>query len=275
MLPRGAALLALLVGLLWALPSAAQLQLPRPTGYVNDFADVIPAEQEAAIDAIVQEVRAKSGGEIAVVTLPSLEGRPPSEVSLQVLREWGVGASGQPGDTLANTGTVVMVAPREREARIELGYATNAFITAAESGRILDQYMVPHFRQGDYGTGILEGVRAVAQQYAGRFGFQLTGQVPGAAAPRVPVQRPVSGGGGRILFYIMIAFFIFSLFRRGGGGGGGGGRRRRYGGPIILPFPMGAGWGGGGGFGGGGFGGGGFGGFGGGGGGGGGAGRGW
>ncbi|MEW5930209.1 MAG: TPM domain-containing protein, partial [Gemmatimonadota bacterium] len=238
MLPRGAALLALLAGLLWAPPAAAQLQLPRPTGYVNDFADVIPAEQEAAIDAVIQEVRAKSGGEIAVVTLPSLEGRPPSEVSLQVLREWGVGASGQPGDSLANTGTVVMVAPREREARIELGYATNTFITAAESGRILDQYMVPHFRQGDYGTGILEGVRAVGQQYAARFGFQLTGQVPGAAAPGAPVQRPVSGGGGgRILFYVILAFFIFSFFRRGGGGGGGGGRRRRYGGPIILPFP--------------------------------------
>ncbi len=275
-----AALFALLFCLGWALPAAAQLRLPRPTGFVNDLANVIPAEQEAAIDAIAQEVRARSGGEIAVVTLPSLEGRPVDQVALQVLRDWGVGGvarGSQPGDTLANTGAVVLVAPRERRAYIATGYGTNTFITAAESGRILDQYMVPHFRANDYGTGTLEGVRAVAQQYAGRFGFQLTGEVPGGVqGPRAPAQRPVSGGGGfgRLLFYVIAAIIFFSLFGRGGGGGGG--RRRRYGGPIIVPFPMGGGgWGGGGGFGGGGFGGGGFGGFGGGSGGGGGAGRGW
>ncbi len=276
MLPWRAAFLALLLGALWALPAGAQLRLPRPTGYVNDFAGVIPAEQEAAIDAVVQEVRARSGGEIAVVTLSSLEGRPVDQVALQVLRDWkvgGVARGATPGDTLANTGTVVLVAPTERRAYVATGYGANTFITAAEAGRILDQYMVPQFRAGDYGTGTLEGVRAVAQQYAGRFGFQLTGEAPGAATPRVPVQRPVSGGGmGKLIFYIIVAIFLFNMFR-GGGGGGRGGRRRRYGGPVILPFPMGGGgWGGGGGFGGGG---GGFGGFGGGSGGGGGAGRGW
>jgi uncharacterized protein len=220
-LPARAALLALLLCLAWALPAAAQLRLPRPTGFVNDFANVIPAEQEAAIDAVVQEVRARSGGEIAVVTLPSLQGRPVDQVALQVLRDWGVGATArgsQPGDTLGNAGAVVLVAPRERRAYIATGYGTNTFITAAESGRILDQYMVPHFRRNDYGTGTLEGVRAVAQQYAGRFGFQLTGEAPGGVlAPEVPVQRPVSGGGGlgRFLFYVIAAIIFFSLFGRG------------------------------------------------------------
>lgn len=272
-LPVRAALLVVFLGVLGALPAGAQLQLPRPTGYVNDFADVIPAAQEAEIDRVIQEVRAKSGGEIAVVTLPSLEGRPPQQVALQVLRDWGVGRSGQPGDSLANTGTVIMVAPREREARIEAGYGTNTFLTAGEAGRILDQYMVPHFREGDYGTGILEGTRAVAQEYGERFGFELTGEAP-VAQPQ-PVGRPRGGLSlGRLLFYVIAIIIFFSMFGRGGGGGRGG-RGRRYRGPIILPFPMGGGGWGGGGFGGGGFGGGGFGGFGGGSGGGGGAGRGW
>ena len=56
-----------------AAPAAAQVQIPRPTGYVNDFANVIPANDEAAITAVIDEVRTKSGGgEIVVVTLPSL-----------------------------------------------------------------------------------------------------------------------------------------------------------------------------------------------------------
>ena len=100
-------------------PAAGQLQLPRPVGYVNDFADVIPAEQEAQITRIIDEVRAKSGGEIVVVTLPSLERRPASEVALQIGREWRIGQKGEPGDSARNTGAVVLVAPTDREWRIE------------------------------------------------------------------------------------------------------------------------------------------------------------
>ncbi|HEX2188219.1 MAG TPA: TPM domain-containing protein, partial [Longimicrobiaceae bacterium] len=219
---QAAALAALLLAVLTALPAAAQLRLPRPTGYVNDFADVIPAAQEAEIDRVVQEVRARSGGEIAVVTLPSLQGRTPTEAALQVLREWGVGRSGQPGDSLANTGTVILVAPNERELRIELGYGTNTFITAGEAGRIRDRDMIPHFRTGDYGTGILLGVRAVAQEYAERFGFELTGDVP--ALPQEPAEqpRPRGGGGGGGLLFILLIIFIL-LASRGGRGGRGGG----------------------------------------------------
>lgn len=288
--------LQLLVGSMAAVglsvvPAAAQLELPDPVGYVNDFADVIPADQERQITAIIDEVRAKSGGgEIAVVTLPSLEGRSRDEVALQILREWGVGASGEPGDEVANTGVVVLVAPNERVVRLELGYGANTFITAGEAGRIQDEYMLPAFREADFGTGILHGVTAIAQQFAERFGFELTGEVPAIEQPRQ--ERPTTSTFTTILVVsvlaIIIAFVLMALLGGGGGGNGGGGgggkRRRRRMTPIIVPFPIGGrgrggfggGFGGGlGGFGGGGFGGGGFGGFGGGMGGGGGAGRGW
>jgi len=67
---------ALVLVLLLGGPGAAQqLRLPEPVGYVNDFAGVISPEQRARIEAVIAEVRAKSGGEIVVVTLRSLEGR--------------------------------------------------------------------------------------------------------------------------------------------------------------------------------------------------------
>ncbi|HET8654744.1 MAG TPA: TPM domain-containing protein, partial [Longimicrobiaceae bacterium] len=173
-----------------AAPAAAQLQLPKPVGYVNDFANVIPPEQEARITRLIEEVRAKSGGEIAVVTLPSLQGQPVDEVGLQILRQWGVGAKTQIGDSLNNTGAVILVAPKERQTRVELGYTTNTFVTAAEAGRIRDE-MSPYFRKGDFGGGLLLGTATLAQKYAQHFGFKLTGDVP-----TEPQAAPQSGGRG-------------------------------------------------------------------------------
>ncbi|HEX2092913.1 MAG TPA: TPM domain-containing protein, partial [Longimicrobiaceae bacterium] len=205
---------------------------------------MIDPAQEQEITRVIDEVRTKSGGEIVVVTLRSLEGRPASEVALQIGREWGIGRAGRPGDPARNTGLVVLVAPNDRQVRLETGYGTNAFITAAETGRIQDQYMLPHFRQGDFGTGILLGVTALAQEYAERFGFQLTGQA--APAPQAPRTRPAGAPRGRgfslgdLIFWIIVIWFITSFFR-GGGGGGRRGRRRGWGGPVILPFPIGGG----------------------------------
>ena len=68
-------------------------QIPAPKGYVNDFAGVIAAENAARIERIVGDVRAKSGGEIAVVTLADIGDRPPGDVALQIGREWKVGAA--------------------------------------------------------------------------------------------------------------------------------------------------------------------------------------
>jgi uncharacterized protein len=148
----GFALLKLVL-LLLLLPRAAvgQLSLPQPVGYVNDFARVIPQADRARMEALIDEVRAKSGGEIVVVTLPSLEGRTRDEVALRIGREWGVGRRGEPGDPARNTGVVILAVPAEREWKIETGLGTMTFITAAEAGRIGRDYMVPHFQRGNYG----------------------------------------------------------------------------------------------------------------------------
>ncbi|HEX2204514.1 MAG TPA: TPM domain-containing protein, partial [Longimicrobium sp.] len=194
--------------LLAAAPAAAQrLQIPRPVGFVNDFANVIDPESEAAIDALIQEVRQKSGGaEIAVVTLPSLEGEPVSDVANRIAREWGVGARGEVGDQVRNTAALILVAPNDRRVRIELSEGANGFISAAEAGRIRDQYMVPAFAQGDFSTGVRQGTRAVAEAFAQNFGFQLTGQ---PLPPRQPAREPsggARGGGGFLIFLIILAF---------------------------------------------------------------------
>ncbi|MFL5384667.1 MAG: TPM domain-containing protein [Longimicrobiaceae bacterium] len=256
---RAAAAWVALACALAAVPAHAQLQLPAPVGYVNDFANVIAPAYRDSIQAVIDEVRAKSGGEIVVVTLPSLQGRNRDEVALQIGREWKVGQKGEPGDPMRNTGTIVLVSMQDRQLKIETGDRTMTFITAAEAGRIRRDLIAPELQRGNVGRGIFLGVAALAQKYAQQFQFELSPsfQPSVPSAPQYQPTRPYDDGGGRgggngqwVIFVLFILLFLLSrgrvgclpLFFMGGGGGHRGG-----------------GWGGGG-FGGGG-GGGGFGGF--------------
>src|SRR5512141_1731607 len=93
-------------------PALGQLRIPAPVGYVNDFAGVIPQQQRDSIQRIIEEVKAKSGGEIVVVTLPTINGQVPEQVARQIGRDWKIGEAGAPGDSVRNTGTVLLVVPK-------------------------------------------------------------------------------------------------------------------------------------------------------------------
>ena len=248
-----------------ALVGAAMLfqsgvQIPPPRGLVNDFANVIPAASAARIERIAQDVRDKSKGEMAIVTLSDLGGRDPMDVALQIGREWKVGNLAPIGDASRNAGVVILVVPKESaqdgrgRCRILTGQGTEGFITDATTGEICRE-ATPLFAQRDYGAGIQLVALRVAQRYAQEFGFTLDTafDAPAYAPPSrrpAPVER---GGGINPIVLLIILFIVLSLL--------GGGRRRGCM-PIFIPFG-GGGWGGGGGggWGGGGFGGGGGGGF--------------
>lgn len=238
-------------------------QIPAPRGLVNDFANVIPAASAQRIEAIVQDVRDKSKGEIAVVTMSDLGGRDPSDIAREIGRQWKVGNAAAIGDRTRNTGVVILLVPKETSSdgngycRVEVAGGAEGFITDATSGTICRE-ATPAFRQRDYGTGLELVTLRVAQRYAQEFGFALDTSLHAPAMQQAARGRSSSGGGINPLVLLIIFFIVISLL--------GGGRRGRGCGclPIFLPFP-GGGFGGGGyrggGFGGGGFGGGGGGGF--------------
>ena len=89
-----------------------QISIPPPRGYVNDFAGVFDSASVRHIESVIREVRAKTGGEIAVVTLPDLGNRPASDVAVQIGRQWGVGDSGAAGNPRKNLGVVMLLVPR-------------------------------------------------------------------------------------------------------------------------------------------------------------------
>jgi uncharacterized protein len=217
--------------------------LPQPVGYVNDFAQILDAATKARIEAIASDVKTKSGGEIVVVTLSSLGGRPIEEIGLRIGREWKVGASGSVGSRARNAGTIILVAPTERQMRIEVGSGAEGFLNDARTGAIQDE-ATPFFRAGNYNGGIELMTLRVAERYATEFNFTLSPtQVP--QAPVQPRARRTTGGGINPVVLFIIFMIIVSML---------GGRRGR-GGCLPIFLPMG-GWGGGGYRGGGGFGGG-------------------
>ncbi|MFN2566406.1 MAG: TPM domain-containing protein, partial [Gemmatimonadaceae bacterium] len=135
--------------------------------------NVMPAACRERVERIAHEVKAKSKGEIVVVTLPSLERRPIEEWGLRIGRGWRVGFAGASDDPRRNTGVIVLVAPTERRSRIELGYGAEAFISDSLAGRVLDDQMIPSFVKRKFGTGILRAVNALALEFARRFEFDL------------------------------------------------------------------------------------------------------
>src|SRR5215218_7203533 len=91
----------------------AGVQVPAPTGLVNDFARIIPASRVQLIEQMAQDVRAKSRGEITVVTLTDIGDRDESDVALAIGRQWKVGKISNPGDPTRNAGAVILIVPKE------------------------------------------------------------------------------------------------------------------------------------------------------------------
>jgi len=231
-----------------------------PMGYVSDFANILPPDRVALLTRIAEDVKAKSGGEIAIVTLADVGDRQPSEFALEIGRRWKVGQNDAVGTRSRNAGVVILLVPKETNSsgrgacRIEVGQGSEGFITDAMSGDICRE-ATPLFAQQEYARGLTVVTARVAERFASEFGFALdTTLVPlrPAAQPRQRESNP-----GVVFLVIMVLIFLISRSGRGGRGGRGGGGGGFV--PVILPGFGGGGWGSGGGFGGGG--GGGFGGF--------------
>jgi uncharacterized protein len=230
-----------------------KIQDIRPRGYVTDLAGVADPGVVQRLEMLCTEVEQKTGAQIAVVTVRSLEGSPIEEYAVDLYKHLGV------GNKQENRGVLLLLAPQERKYRVEVGYGLEPVINDARAGDI-GRSMVPLLRQGDYSGAIEVATGQVAQRIAADRGVTLEGKV--RVAPSRGQPEPHLGAAGILLLLFLIVGLpplLGRIFRNRPGG------RGRV--PWWLP-PTGGGWGGsggcgwgGGGFGGSSGGGGGFGGF--------------
>jgi len=216
-----AAALLFLLPLRPVLPPAAlgaQPPLPAPVGYVNDFAGVMSAESRARLEGLSTRVHELTRGDMVIVTMADLGGRPPEEVALRLGRTWKVGADAGIGDSARNAGVVILVVPKEASSdgrghcRIEVGQGAEGFLTDATAGSLC-RAVIPLFQQRDYAGAIEQLGASVAQRYARAFGVNLDG----TPAPR----RAARDSGGEFPMVVLLFIVVFLVIAIAGG------RRRR------------------------------------------------
>ena len=132
-------------------------QLPDPQGPITDLAGVIDAGAKSAIETRIQQVRDKTTAEIAVATVPSLDGTSVEDYANRLFKQWGIGKKGK------DNGVLVLVAPTEHKIRIEVGYGLEGVLPDGLSGEIIRANALPAFRNGDYSGGTQATVGRIAE----------------------------------------------------------------------------------------------------------------
>jgi len=144
--------IALLSLLLLALAGAFAATFPPLTGRVVDLANIIPVETRSALTSKLADLESKSGIQLVVATVASLEGDEIEPYANQLFRTWKL------GEAQKNNGVLLLVAPNERRVRIETGYGLEGTLTDALSKVIISNAITPRFKSGDFGGGITRGV---------------------------------------------------------------------------------------------------------------------
>ena len=154
-------LLGLGLALGWAGTLSAALTFPPLTGRVVDQAGVLDAAAEARLATKLADLESKTGTQLVVATLNSLQGTDIADFGYQLGRHWGIGQKGK------NNGALLIVAPTERKVRIEVGYGLEGTLTDAVTRLIIDNAVLPRFRTGDFAGGIERGTDDLIQLLSG------------------------------------------------------------------------------------------------------------
>ena len=187
---------------LWLSPARAELVFPELTGRVVDDASLLTYPDEVAVTADLKALEDKSSDQLVVVTLPSLQGYTIEDFGYQLGRHWGIGTAKW------DNGVLLIVAPNERKVRIEVGRGLEGTLTDALSKIIIENGILPRFREGDFAGGIKNGVRDIA--------LVLTGdaaEVEARAKVRNEADSPMIAWIVLILWIAIWLWIIYSVWQ--------------------------------------------------------------
>ena len=219
--------------------AAEKYPSPRGTA-VNDFANVIDPASNAKMESLAREVLQKTGTAVVVATVATVgEGEDYRMYANGLYKAWGIGKKGE------DKGVLIFLTVKERKIRIETGYGVEGILPDGLVGEILDKYVLPQLKAGDYGKGLYNAVYACSAYIAKDAGVQLGGS---AISYRTKARGEKKGVNafGIIIFLIIAALLLgtktgrsmlpwillllLSGSGRGGGGGGFGGGFGGFGG---------------------------------------------
>ncbi|MGN6280108.1 MAG: TPM domain-containing protein [Sphingomonas sp.] len=226
-------LLAFVAVMLAAAAAHAQT-FPKLTGRVVDDAHLLDQQQVDQLTQLSQATEQASSRQLVIATVPDLQGYPIEDYGYRLARAWAIGQKG------IDNGIILLVAPKEKKVRIEVGYGLEPIMTDALSSMIIQNDILPKFRDGDMPGGIIAGAQAIADQLKAP-PDEAEQKVAAAAQQKQQAAQDNEGGGvpwSLIFWLIVIGFMMMSRFSHGR-------RGRRYGGGMWPIFLWGSGLGGG------------------------------
>lgn len=177
--------------------SVYALEVPALKGRVNDHAGILSDMAERQLEAALAELEQTDSTQIAVLTIPSLEGDSLEDFSIRVAEAWKIGQKDN------DNGAILIVSKQDKKIRIEVGYGLEGKLTDLMSGRIIRNVMVPYFKEGDFDAGIVQGVTAMIGTVKGLYDAE---------------SKPRSGAGTRTsspgVFGIFALLFIVNVLGR-------------------------------------------------------------
>ena len=197
------ALLPLL--LLWTTTLQAAPAFPPLSGRVVDEAALMSRKQAHQLTQQLAAFENRSGIQLVVVSIDSLDGETIEEYGYQLGRHWGIGQKGK------NNGVLLLIAQDERKVRIEVGYGLEGALPDAIAANIIQTRILPAFKRGDMVAGVVAGSQSIMKALAGEY---------------QPVEQPKSDSDGGPWLFILVVIAMIVLHNLRGGGGGPGGRRR-------------------------------------------------
>jgi uncharacterized protein len=165
---------------------------------VNDYAGLLDPASRADLDQKLKAFEDQTTNQIVVVTFPSLEGESLEDFSIRLAEKWKIGQKGR------DNGVILLIFKNDRKLRIEVGYGLEGVLPDAISKSIIQNEIVPHFKQGDFKGGIFAGVDAIMAATKGEYQARTPGALPPWAAFLFLI----------LLFLFFIPLLIYALFLR-------------------------------------------------------------
>jgi uncharacterized protein len=183
---------------------SADLKFPPLTGRVVDDAGILSPSTISELDEMLAQHEHTTSEQIVVATLGSLQGHSIEDYGYQLGRSWGIGQKGK------NNGAILIVAPNEHKVRVEVGYGLEGQLTDAASRVIIENYITPQFRKGDFNAGVLAGTGAILRA----LGDDAAANLHSEAQPIAQPSEINSPSFSPLLWLLLIVIILFIVSRR-------------------------------------------------------------
>ena len=186
---------------------AAGKDVPYLAGHVNDTAGLLQQSDKDRLEGKLVELEKATGAQVAVLTVPSLDGEVLEEFALRVAETWKLGRKD------VDDGVLFLIARDDRKMRLEVGYGLEPKLTDALTKRILDNLVRPHFKSGNFAGGIEAGVDAIAGTIQGQ--DVVPAEAPPGSAVGSELDLPARLIGMGIFTLVIGVFSLLAVINKG------------------------------------------------------------